>query len=307
MGKTAVIRAALFDLSFLMLTFILQNYGCENVLDESGDTFFEKWARDCMVERKRVKSAMQMVRQCDASKVDEILVHLNSPEGLKGSSLKWQEIAGNIPGVLYQILLAWESEHLSPQEIKKFLDNFKACLCSYSDCAASWLCAYMHTVQQDKVVKPMNMVQQFLAPISSDEIMQQENYKERLALSFHIIRKMQHDYNPTGSPKMRAIMQTQSIVSNSPLEEQFQDVWKEINERGWLPVELASTLESLLTSCGPYWLVDKLVQQLFKCKYLREMNKAVDIGLAIMHLDIERCTEVLLGQIVPQMLLNRMQ
>ncbi|KAL1379418.1 hypothetical protein pipiens_014920 [Culex pipiens pipiens] len=309
MGKVALARAALFDVSFLMLSFIVQSYGSEVVLAENGDSFFEKWVRECLVEKHKSKSPAVMVKLCDQNKVDELIVSLNSPEGLKGSSLKWHEICANIPGLLYQVLMAWENETLSTPEIKKFLDSLKSRFCCFSVCATSWLCAYMQVVRQDELLKPMNMVQQFLTAVSADELMQQENFKERLGLTVQIVRKMQQDFQrlPGTSPKLRTMLQSQNLVSQNPLEEQFEEVWKNVSERGWLPIDSTLVLENLLQSCGPFWLVDKLVQQIFHCKYIREMNKTMDIVFAIMHLDIERCTIALLSQLVPMMLLNKLQ
>ncbi|XP_065086378.1 mediator of RNA polymerase II transcription subunit 24 [Ochlerotatus camptorhynchus] len=309
MGKPAMTRAALFDVSFLMLVFIVQNYGSDVVLSDGNDSFFEKWVRECMVEKHKSKSPMNMVKLCDQNKVDELIVSLNSPDGLKATSLKWQEICANIPGLLYQVLLAWENETLSTGEIKKFLDSLKARFCCFSICAASWLCAYMQIIRQDELLKPMNMIQQFLTNVSPEDMMQQEYLKERLGLTVQIIRKMQQDFQrlPVTSPKMRTQLQSQSLISQAPLEEQFEEVWKGLLERGWLPIDATLVLENLLQSCGPFWLVDKLVQQIFHCKYIREMNKTMDIVFAIMHLDMERCTIALLSQLVPMMLLNKLQ
>lgn len=303
--KLAAIRSALFDVSFLMLTSIVQTYGSDVVLEENGDTFFEKWVRDCMVERNKCKSPINMIKLCEQSKVDELLLHLNATEGSpnKITSLKYHEVCNNIPGMLYNVLIAWENETLSTTDVKIILDSMKSRLCSFSVCAASWLCAYMQIVRQDLLLKPMNMVQQFLTALSSEEISQQENYHERLGLTMQIIRKMQHDFNP----KMRALMLTQNIVSATPLENQFNEVWTSIADRGWVPIEAAQILESLLNSCGPLWLVTKLVSEIFKCKYVQDMTKTMDIVFAIMHLDIEKCTVALLSQLLPSMLLNKLQ
>lgn len=150
------------------------------VLDERGSTFFEKWVRECMVERNKNKSPMNQVHLSDQSKVDELLAHLNSTEGgLKNSSLKWQEICANIPGMLYHLLMAWENETISATEVKSNLDNIKQRLCCYAVCAASWLCSYMQIVRDDELLKPMNMVQQFLQPSQTPEDATQENFKER--------------------------------------------------------------------------------------------------------------------------------
>uniref|UniRef100_A0A7G3AZX6 Mediator of RNA polymerase II transcription subunit 24 n=1 Tax=Lutzomyia longipalpis TaxID=7200 RepID=A0A7G3AZX6_LUTLO len=304
-GKAALTRAALFDVSFLMLTFIVQTFGSDVVLDEGGDSFFEKWVRECMVERNKCKSPMNMVQQCDQTKVDELLLHLHSPDSYKVPSLKWHEVCNNIPGVLYHVLLAWENGQ-SPTDVKNILDNMKVKLCAYSVCAASWLCSYLQIVCADDLLKPMNMVQQFLTAIAPEEMAQQENFKERLGLTFQIIRKMQHDFHPAGNPKMRMAL-THNLVSANPLTEHFGDVWKGVQERGWLPVDTAQTLESLMQSCGPLWLVTKLVQEIFACKHISDMTRVMDIAFAIMHLDIELCTVALLSELLPMYLLNKLQ
>lgn len=175
----------------------------------------------------------------------------------------------NISGVLYQVLVAWENDTLSATDVKGILDNIKKRLFGFSVCAASYLCAYMQTVREDEFLKPLNMVQQFLTTLSPDEMSSQENVKERHGLTFQIIRKMQHDIHPAGNTKMRSLMLTQNLVSQSPLEEQFNEVWRSVTERGWLPIKSAQILESLLQACGPIWLVSKLVDEMLKCRYTR--------------------------------------
>lgn len=139
-------------------------------MDERGDSFYEKWARECMIERNKKKSPMNMVQICDPNKVDELLLNFNSPENsLKNATLKWHEICMNIPAVLYHVLLAWENEQISATEVKSTLDSIKVRLSSFSICAASWLCSYMEIVQYDELLKPMNMLQQFLQPSNCDD------------------------------------------------------------------------------------------------------------------------------------------
>jgi mediator of RNA polymerase II transcription subunit 24 len=140
---------------------------------------------------------------------------------------------------------------------------------------------------------------------------------------------MQTDFHPAGNPKIRAVMQTQNLVSQAPLEEQFNDVWKSVLEQAWLPLDSAQTLCSLLHACGPFWLVNKLVNRIFHCKYVQvmqyhfgdwynvlpfpcvlffqEMTRTMDIVFAIMHLNIEKCTISLLSEMIPMLLLNKMQ
>jgi mediator of RNA polymerase II transcription subunit 24 len=104
--------------------------------------------------------------------------------------------------------------------VKKALDSMRSRMGCLPVCAASWLCSYMQILDQDALLKPMNMVQQFLTP--TDEMPQQDNYKERQliifkitadklivciscrsSLMFQIIRKMQYDLHPPSAIKAK--------------------------------------------------------------------------------------------------------
>lgn len=80
-SKSSTVKASLFDVSFLMLTRIVQTYGSAAVLENRrvGSTFFERWVRECMIERTRHKSAMPMIQRRatgDPNRVDELLLHM---------------------------------------------------------------------------------------------------------------------------------------------------------------------------------------------------------------------------------------
>ncbi|XP_043647717.1 mediator of RNA polymerase II transcription subunit 24 [Drosophila teissieri] len=300
LGKLCVIRSTLFDVSFLMLTSIVQTYGSDVVLSERGDSFFEKWVRECMVERNKLKNPRQILALCEDSIVDELLLSFSKPEAaqLKPNNLSWQETCLNLPGVLHHVLIAWEQETLSSADVKSILDNIKRRLFSFSVCATSFLCAYMYSVKETELLKPLNMIQQFLAPLTSEELSSQENAKERLALSYQIIRKMQHDVHPAPNTKSR-------LISHSPLVEQFREVWRTVVDAGHLPVRAAQSLESLLLAGGAAWLSTQLVEQLLACKYTRDMSRTMDVVFAVMHLDIEKTTEALLQFVVAPLILRR--
>ncbi|KFB44472.1 AGAP005906-PA-like protein [Anopheles sinensis] len=316
MGKASATRGALFDVTFMILACIAQSYGSDVILAEGGNSFFEKWVRDFMVEKKKTKCPMNMVKQADPMVLEKLIMALNNSDGgdgLKASNLRWEDVCFTIPALLHQVLMLWVNETLSPVDIKKMLDGLKTYFCSFAVCASSWLCAYMHAAGPDEQLKPMNMVQQLCSAPSgpqAEEWQQQDYCKERFGLMGQLIRRMQQEFqrSPQVNPKLRALFPNQlHMVSHLPVEEQFEEAWKAIAERGWLPIETIFLLDTLLQSCGPVWLMEKLIAKLFLCKYIRDLNKTMDIVFAIMHLDIERCTIALLSQIVPKMMLNSKQ
>lgn len=277
--KPISIRHALFDVTFLMLTFIVQTYGSDDVLDSNGNTFFERWVRDHMLEKGKNKPPMNMVQQCEQSKVDEFLTSMGasdtlsasstSPDAManaKGISLKWHDICKTMPAVVYQLLVAWENHMITAADVKTHLDNIRKRLYSYSVCAASWLCAYMQSVSAEEAAKPQSMLQQLMTPVAMAADDKRYNHKEAIAaFTAQVVHKIQTDAEQ--NQKVRSA--TLNIVSSQPLEEQFYDVWRSISTRGWLSVKGAQVLDNLLESCGPYWLVAKMVNEVLLCKFVK--------------------------------------
>lgn len=324
--KPAAIRAALFDVSFLMLAFIVQTYGSEvtittignesfsfmfsfslrqAVLGEAGDSFFEKWVREFMIEPDKIKSPNGILQKGDQSKIDEFIANLGEEKGLAKalSTLKWQDACMNIPGILHQILIAWENKAITIAEVRTFFDNLKSKLCCLSVCAASWLRMYMRILRQDELAKPMDMIEQISTVAAQEAGQQQEFYKERSSLTLQIVRKIQADIAQNQKARMIGF----GVISQQPLEEQFVDTWKTVLDLGWLSIECAQIFENLLKSCGPFWLVSKLVNEILHCKFSKDMKKYSDIVFAIMHLNIERCSVALLSDLLPMLLINKTQ
>lgn len=54
-------------------------------------------------------------------------------------------------------------------DVKRILDAIRGRMCCLPLAAAAWLCAYMRTAPHDTLLKPVNMVQQLLAPLPDDE------------------------------------------------------------------------------------------------------------------------------------------
>ncbi|XP_077285363.1 mediator complex subunit 24 [Arctopsyche grandis] len=307
-GKASQSRGMLFDISFLILCAIVQQYGAEAVLDEGGDSFFEQWVRDCMVEKGVPKSPDQMLHKCDLAKVDVLLRQLNSPDyDFKSSQMKCHDLCINVCGAIKEVLFAWEQGSLTATDVKRILDALRQKMASLAVCASAWLCSYMHIVHQDALLKPMNMVQQFLTPLTEMESAQSDNFKERSVLMFQIIRKMQYDVHPPTASKTKILTLSHSIISRQPIAEHLQAVWQGVRDRGWLHIESTHVFESLLNTGGPVWFVSNIVREIMRFRYQGDLARAIDLAFALFHLNIEQCTQALLLQVLPQYLYNSHQ
>lgn len=298
-------KVNIFDISFLILCSIVQDYGADAVLDENGDSFFEKWVRECMVYQGVHKSPDQILLKCDSQLVDVFIHHLNAPDfDFKNTNIKPHDLCMNVSGVVKEILFAWEKGSLSSAEVKSMLDSLRQKMPSLAVCAAVWLCSYVNVVHQDAVLKPINMIQQFLVPPSEVEVKQLDNFQEKSVLMAQIIRKMQYDIHPLPLSKAKALTLSHTIISRRPILEQLQSVWEDIKTRGYLHIDATHIIESLLKTTGPIWFVTNLVKETLKFRYQDDLDRSVDIVIAMFHLDIEKCTEALILHVLPQYLYN---
>lgn len=154
-----------------------------------------------MVEKGHPKSPESILSLCDSSKVDALLQQFQNEE-FKISQVKWNEVCLNIPGVIKEVLLAWEQGSLSANDVKRILESIRSKLCCLPVCAAAWLCNYMQILHQDALLKPMNMVQQFLASPPPEDPSESICKNERFGFMFPIIRRMQYNIHPSTSNKI---------------------------------------------------------------------------------------------------------
>jgi mediator of RNA polymerase II transcription subunit 24 len=297
--QAVVFRSNIFDISFILLFSIMQKCGPENFPEMTGEFFFEKWARDGMVDPTKSKSPMSIVRMCDQSKVDELITYFSDSSSQPAHAIAWNEICMNIPAMLYNVISAWENENIAPASVKNILDNMRSKMCCYAVVAASWLCDYMKVLREDEQAKPKIMVQQLMKPLE-ESVMTSDTFSEKFSLTHEIITKLSSDSkSPTDM--------IQKNAQKKSMTELFNEQWQEICVNRWLPFDVAMNLEQLFKSCGSFWMMKNLVDQMMKCKLIQEMENTMDIVFAIMHLNIEACTEALLRDILPIMLLNSNQ
>lgn len=298
-------KACIFDISFLILCSIVQDYGVEAVLEENGESFFEQWVKDCMILKGVHKSPDQIMEKCDQQTVDIFIHHLSAPDfDFKNTNLKPLDLCINVSAVMKEVLYAWEQGSLSHADVKRMLDSLRQKMTSLAVCASAWLCSYMNFVHQDATVKPMNMVQQFLAPLTEAEQGQMDNFKERAMLMSQIIRKMQYEVNQPVAAKPKTLSLANAITSKQPILEQLQTAWEDVRSRGYLHIDSTYIVQSLINTAGPIWFVSSLLRETLKYKYLDDLERSVDIVFAMCHLDIEKCVEALLLHVLPQYLYN---
>ncbi|XP_030750121.1 mediator of RNA polymerase II transcription subunit 24 isoform X2 [Sitophilus oryzae] len=285
-------RIQLFDISFVMLISIVQNYGASAVLGPGGESLFEQWVNDCMVDRHKPKAPLQLLNMSDPSIVEALIQQFNTEEVDFKPTMKLRDILFNMPGVMKEVLVAWEQGALSTSDVKRILDSVRGKMCCLPIAAATYLCSYMRTAPQDTLLKPMNMVQQLLTMPTTED----DSIRVRWQLTCDIIRKMQRDI------QLPASKSSHHLVSRAPATELLHSTWNCGITKGWLDYNSAKNLHCLLDTAGARWLVNAVIQELLKLRFRDQLQRGVDLALALFHVDIVSCTVELLSHILPQIL-----
>ena len=338
-GKASQTRALLFDITFLMLCHIAQNYGTDIVTSnaETKDSFFGTWCSQALSENGHYHSPDSIVANCDPNKVELLLNQFTSSDfELKTSLVKWHEVCQNAPAAVKEVLLAWQHDTLSTDEVKNILDKVKSKMCCLPVVVSAWLCSYVDILHHDKRLKPMNMLSQFMTPLSSDahsnqasgtfgpgsatsatgsnnlsnnpSIQDQANtyYKERSTLMSSIIKKMLYDLHPPHQSKTKTPLSfvSHGLTLETPLWEIIESNFFSAHNRSWLYTKDVHTMNTLLNVGGPNWFVESLIRQLLKFEEANDLNKAVDFIFGLFHLNIEQCSLCLLINALTNLLLS---
>lgn len=328
-GKASQTRALLFDITFLILCTIAQHYGTDIITmnNETKDSFFATWSAHNLTEGGRYKCPDFLLANCDTNKVDVLLNQFTSTDGeFRTSLVKWHEVCMNAPMAIKEILLAWEYDAISTDNVKIILDNVKSKMCSLPVVISAWLCSHINILHHKERLKPMNMLQQFMTPLVNDananqnadiannpEVRAQTGtdqmnsyYKERSTLMSNIIKKMLYDLHPPQQSKSKGIISTFShgLTVKTPLWELMETNFTSAHERSWLDLKTIYNMDTLLCIGGPQWFTDTLIRQVLKFEHSNDLNRAIDLVFGLFHMDIEECALALLTNIIPSYLLN---
>lgn len=328
-GKASYFRTLLFDITFLLLCKIAQDWGTEIILNNSEpkDSFFATWCARTLPGRDHYNLPEAILSKSDPIHVEKLLSQLSSPNYKFITSLvKWNEVCNNVPAVVKEILVAWEVGALSADSVKQILDNLASKMCCLSVSASAWLCSYMSTLSPKEWEKPMTMLRQLMVPNNSQNTVpsstddfsnsngppqvnqpeQDDFYKDRSAFMSDIVKKMLKDLDPSSSDLTINVL---SPISHSEetLWKILEDVFFKTHSRSWLDQAGIRTLDTLLAVGGPNWFVGALIRLLFRFDHAIDLSRAVSLIFGLLHLEIQQCSLCLLVNILPGYLLKSNQ
>lgn len=292
-------RGLLFDVTFLMLCQISQNYGSDVITQnqETQDTFFASWCAQCLPQSGSHRCPDAILVTCDANKVEQLLNQITSAENdFKSNTVKWHEVCLNLPAAIKEVLLAWEHGAITADTVKSILDNVKSKMCCLPIVVSAWLCSYITLLHHEERLKPVNILQQFILPFNKEG--PGDFYKERSSIMVTIIKRMMYDMLPNKSIQHGLIVKT-------PLAEIIESTFASVHSRSWLDLKSTYDISTLLNVGGSVWFVDTLVRQLLRWDHAHDLNRAVALIFGFFHLNLKECSQALVSHVLPSYLLSK--
>ena len=111
--------------------------------EQGKDTFFEQWASEWL---KPTQAPDLYLSRCNPTVTDQLLKNLTSLEDsndIRSGTVSWHEACSHVPAVIREILVAYEAQLVSDEELEKHLDNLRSQMCCLPVCAAVWLRFYI--------------------------------------------------------------------------------------------------------------------------------------------------------------------
>lgn len=316
--KAAHNRAIIFDVTFLLLCHITQYYGIDIVTadPDNKESFFVQWALECFAEAGRFKDPDLLLSHCQQNIVENLITQfLDSEQEFKIQHMKWHEIAINAPAAAKEILVAWQHGALSNDKVKGILDYIKKQMCFIPICISAWLCNYINVLHHAERLKAFNILQHFLAPLqtestnsagespSANDRGSNKYFAIRTNMMIGIISKMMNDVHPSSQNDFNlSVTSPHGLTVRTPLAKILDEVFNSAHSRGSLDLKSLQYFDTLLFVGGARWLVESLVDRLLNYRFMRDMQRAVDMIIGIFYLDIEQCALALLLHVLPSYL-----
>ena len=315
--KVSQNRAALFDMTFLMLAYISQCFGSEVVLSSSGSCFFSQWARKCLTEPGQVKPLSGWSGSQLAHVGDSLLQQLTTGE-LRTQVVLWHNVCNSVHLVMKEVLTGLEEECVTSQDLDKLCRDLSNKMCCLPVCVLTWLTSFAHFGYSLKTkISFLDIVDKFL--VEHEETLAEADivpyYQQRRVIMINIIKKIrleltsQHSKETEaggGGGSWRGAVHHTSSDSNqdSVLEADMTGVWERTWSRDRLDISDTREVARLVSTGGAEWFVSVLTEKITSLVYNEDVDRATEMVFSLMHVDLISCTLALLLHVLPRYLMG---
>lgn len=335
--KNPQIQALIFDITFLILTYIAQQFG-PDVIGSEQQTLFNKWFYDCYNPATRVNCPKEMLKDANEDVVSSLIKQIASPygAGVQVKSVNWEEVCSSLPKVINEILVAWNQGYLNDIQMSGIIERIKSKMCFFAVVTATWLQCHIRTTPEADKAKPLSLLQDLTK--ASQQAKQQKQqivelgqksdyYPERSSLMCSITRKIYFELVPKTNPPNQSTNTSalygsstegdeshdesayqstnDKFISTLTTQEIFLANVKQCLSRGWIDHKSLNSLNSLFKMIGSECFTNLIVEQILTSHDSpSDLARAVNITFGLFHLDIEACAFALLKDTIPSWLMG---
>ncbi|XP_023336460.1 mediator of RNA polymerase II transcription subunit 24 isoform X2 [Eurytemora carolleeae] len=316
-NKVAQNRAALFDVTFLMLVHVVQCFSVSVLPPEIQDGFFPRWARLCMTEPGHVKP-LEAFKQLggEESLVDGLLQQMMQGE-IRTQVIKWNLVCASLHDVMKEILLGVEMETINSETYNRLILQlcsklccFPLCiscfrlilqlcskLCCFPICISSWLISSAHFgAGEDEMSRRsiISTLEKFINSPGGEDTDTRPFYSKRNTMMVNILKKMKREMGEKILPEDNA--------GKSGLSVWFDKVWDGIWENQVLSISSTKEIARLHTTGGTHWFVHVLVEKITSQVYSHDVQRCTEMVFSMLHIDLAGNTLSLLLYLLPSIL-----
>lgn len=309
--KNSLNRAALFDMTFLMLVYSSQCFGIDvikNALKKAPNEFISKWINDFMLESSNSTRDMLIID----NNVDNIMQQLANGE-LRTQVVKWQNVCCSIHQAFKEVIVAKSQGLVKDEMYLKMMTTMCSKLCALPVCVVAWMSNYKYALPASKM--DLGEIASGYLKIAEETTAAATNdvpyVKERVAMMSSILRRFMVQAGAKDrvtvsmtdeSYDCKTAQMLNPAQTSEPLEESLCRVWSKICAKSYVDIETAWQLRFLYKAGGAHWFASVLVKSLMNVSYQDDLNKQTELLRAIFHIDIEQTTLSLLQHVIPQYL-----
>ncbi|XP_042226337.1 mediator of RNA polymerase II transcription subunit 24-like [Homarus americanus] len=316
--KMAINRALMFDISFLLLCHIVQQYGIDVVVSEKCETFVEQWMKENMPELGRVKAPLMSVRT-DQNAVEEFIREVNVSElDKKYNMVRWSDVCQVAAVALREVVSASQQGALPVQHVKELLDRLSYHLCCLPICVGTWLCSHVQVVDADQAAEPLNFLHYLQTSLGDHDpsVATLDNFKDRSTLMVEIAENMvqvmkggvqaasntssssnSNNRNGSNNPGDSSILSY--LFSQEPLSHLLRETWNQVFPGGIITHHALATFKDLLRLGGTRWFVCDLIKVGMQSVFHSDLTRGMDLIYGLLHQNVVGCTLSLLVHALP--------
>uniref|UniRef100_H2ZGH8 Mediator of RNA polymerase II transcription subunit 24 n=1 Tax=Ciona savignyi TaxID=51511 RepID=H2ZGH8_CIOSA len=296
--KSAQIRAVLFDITFLMVCYMIKLYDKEAIIvsfnAQSKDEIpiLLHWANTWWLDQINQISSVKY--ESDPSRVENLIQVLRNSQEFKLSMTKWNDICINLPQAVIELLIARQKGAIQLSEV------IRACCFIRDGCPLAVTMSVIAAVARSArlVVAHKDHIKVLSTLVEKSSVQSQSNmmYNERYIFFQSLCETIVSDLLPS-------LKQDGSTLDKNKLHsEVLQQTLSTTRKIGWINRDGIAKFSECFNMLGVFGFMRQAMKHILKETRLNEITTTVDIVFGIMRLDIISTTMYLLKHGIPDFL-----